>query len=228
MTGVRSEPAVGPHHVNGRSWPYSALAHGYAPAKRIELVRTTRKSVGNTTPVIKLADPRLINEFRRKVGHTSFVIASLATLVEGLSKSSPAQFAHLAAAIQINIQDSAPAMPLAAEEAVTPAAGEPSETSPTEVPVATPVLPVEVPVEHPPVIPAIEPAEPVAPRLRYDLEALQDAQYQADAPSDTHPSIRYCQGARNIQKRLKREYGSSPALCLMPQAASGALHVMAV
>jgi len=168
----------------------------YAPAKRIELVRATRKSVRNSNPEIKLADPRLINEFGRKAGHTNFVIASLATLVEGLSKSSPAQFAHLAAAIQINIQDSAPAMPLAAEEVVTPAAGEPGENPHPEVPVATPVLPVEVPpvvevpVEHPPVIPAVEPAEPAAPRLHYELEALQDAQYQADAPSDINTIIR--------------------------------------
>jgi hypothetical protein len=166
----------------------------YAPAKRVELVRGTRKSVGNSNPEIKLADPRLINEFGHKVGHTNFMIASLATLVEGLSKSSPAQFAHLAAAIQINIQESTPALPVVAEEVATPASEDGQPPTP-EVPIAAPGLPVvvqrevEAPIEHP-LNPPVEPVEPAAPRLHYELEALQDSQYQGDAPSDINTIIR--------------------------------------
>lgn len=150
----------------------------YAPKMRIQVVGGRRKSVGNTSPEIKLADPRLVAEFRRKVGHQDFVICSLATLVEGLSKGSAPQFAQLAAAIQINIEESAPELPAPASASTEPA---PEVAIPPEA---------EAPVEPLPEVAPVQAPEPAAPRLQYDLEALQDGHYQADAPSEINSIIR--------------------------------------
>lgn len=172
----------------------------YAPKMRMELTGTARKAVGNSRPEIKLADPRLVAEFRRVTGHANVTIASIDTLVEGLSKANPAQFAHLAAAIQINIEQSAPAPP-AADEPVVPINGQLGEA-----PGDAALRPVEAQPEPPvndlppdgPAVPGEPPFElvlavPVAltpPRLQYDQAALRDHEYQADEPSAINDIIR--------------------------------------
>lgn len=172
----------------------------YAPKMRAELTRNGRKSVGNSRPEIKLADPRLVAEFRRVTGHSNITIASIDTLVEGLSKATPSQFTHLAAAIQINIEQSVPTSPTVDESEVpiddrlndafietnaSPVEAEPeqpADLSPTKGPEVQSEVPtadfLTVPVEHP------------QPQLQYDQVALRDREYQADVPSGINEIIR--------------------------------------
>lgn len=153
----------------------------YAPKMRTETVAGTRRSVGNSNPEIKLADPRLVSEFQRSAGHKNLVISSLATLVEGLSKISATQFSDLAAAIQINTQEATPLPPTTETQAPVPT----DATASVEPPVAAPQAPVELAPDRP----SVQPTEPAVSHLQYDLEALQDSQYQADAPSDINTII---------------------------------------
>jgi hypothetical protein len=170
----------------------------YAPAKRIELARGVRKPVTNTNPEIKLADPRLVAEFERRTGHTNFAIANLPALVEGMSRRNPAEFSHLAAAIQITIQESTPAARSAGQDSST-ADVAPVDNVAADLPPEPPVIPVEVPpvVELPAAAPVavdvpvqVALADPAPPRLHYDADALQDGQYPADAPSEINAIIR--------------------------------------
>lgn len=142
----------------------------YAPKMRMELVRGNRKAVGNSSPEIKLADPRLVTEFRRVTGHANITIASIDTLVEGMSKANPELFTHLAAAIQINIEQSAP----------TPS---PEDQNQGQVPLVN--VPEIVAIEDVPIAAAPEPglAEPNLPRLEYEQAALRDREYQVDSPA---------------------------------------------
>ena len=158
----------------------------YAPAQRNRLDGGMRKPVPNTEPQIKLADPRLVAEFTRKTGHGNFTIANLPTLVEGLSRRSSSEFQHLAAAIQITVQETASISTGTDQETAAPAAEPkndvpeaPSEAQSVEVHVV-----VEGPTEEPAPLQEVQ-AEPAHPRLQYDIEALQDNQY----PADTHSEI---------------------------------------
>ncbi len=159
----------------------------YAPAQRNLLAGGMRKPVPNTEPQIKLADPRLVAEFTRKTGHGDFTIANLPTLVEGLSRRSPSEFQHLAAAIQITVQETASITTRTDQETAAPAA-EPTNEVPEAQPVEAPVVIVGSTEEPAPV--QAEPAEPDHPRLQYRVEALQDSQYPADAPSEINSIIR--------------------------------------
>ena len=172
----------------------------YAPKMRMELARTSRKVVGNSRPEIKLADPRLVAEFRRVTGHANVTIASIDTLVEGLSKANPALFAHLAAAIQINIEQSASASP-AADEPVAPINGQLGDVPDDAVlkPVeAQPEPPINdllpdgpiAPIKPPPQVVLAVPVAPTPPRLQYDQTALRDREYPADQPSEINEIIR--------------------------------------
>lgn len=167
----------------------------YAPKMRMGLTRSGRKAVGNSRPEIKLADPRLVVEFRRVTGHANITIASIGTLVEGLSKANPALFSHLAAAIQINIEQGAVVSP-ATNEPETLINGQPEDAAGNLVP-----LPVETQLELPgndlpvPAEPLQEvvqavPVEPNPPGLQYEQAALRDREYQADAPSAINDIIR--------------------------------------
>ncbi len=145
----------------------------YAPKMRTELVRGNRKAVSNARPEIKLIDPRLVTEFRRATNHANITIASFDTFVEGLSKANPALFTHLAAAIQINIEQSAPT---SADEP------EPSTLEQSDDALVEAVQPSD---ETQP-----EPIEPDQPNLAYEQAALRDREYQADAPSSINEIIR--------------------------------------
>lgn len=155
----------------------------YAPRMRVELVRGARKAIGNSWPEIKVADPRLIAEFRGKVGHSDFAICSLATLIEGLSRVGATLFSELAAAIQINMPEPASAAAVVTPEVVSP------EDDVVSAP-ATEEPPPQVEQEVPP-NPVVAEEEALAPpRLTYAATALRDAQYQADAPSEINSVIR--------------------------------------
>lgn len=191
----------------------------YAPAQRTRLAGGTRKPVPNSEPQIKLADPRLVAEFTRKTGHADFTIANLPTLVEALSRRSSSDFQHLAAAIQITVQETASISARTDQETAAPAAEPTNEVAeaPTEAqPVEAPVV-VEVPADEPaPVQP--EPAEPVLPRLQYRVEAQQDSQYPADAPSEINSIIRdlkshnwYTQNPAVTKVRTIREEPFTPS-----------------
>lgn len=147
----------------------------YAPSMRTEIVRGNRKPVNNARPEIKIADPRLITEFRRATNHSNLAIASFDTLVEGLSKANPALFTHLAAAIQINIELSVPA-PIATFEEPEPLI--------VEQALAVPVAPQPAEEMQP------QPVEADQPNLVYEQAALRDREYQADAPSLINEIIR--------------------------------------
>lgn len=173
----------------------------YAPKMRMEVVAGDRKAVGNTRPEIKLADPRLVLEFRHATGHSDVVIASLDTLVEGLSKDSPSLFAQLAAAIQINIERAVP-MSAASEEVEVPITQPAMGGSDEDAAQAVEVQPDPVQGgvagdgladhEHMDIgaFDLQEPVEPAPPRLQYEQAALRDREYQADAPSDINEVIR--------------------------------------
>ncbi|MFM2668712.1 PIN-like domain-containing protein [Vibrio mediterranei] len=76
----------------------------YAPTDRVQLVNEQRKTIPNKKPQIKIAHPRLIDEFKSKVGHERLTVCSLANLIESLSKQQPTHFTNIAGAIQIDIQ----------------------------------------------------------------------------------------------------------------------------
>lgn len=163
----------------------------YAPAQRNRLAGGMRKPVPNTEPQIKLADPRLVAEFTRKTGHGDFTIANLPTLVEGLSRRSSSEFQHLAAAIQITVQETASTTARTDQETAAPAA-EPTNDVPEAPSEAQPIeahVVVEEPAEEPAPVQE-EQAEPDHPRLQYGVEALQDSKYPADAPSEINGIIR--------------------------------------
>ncbi len=158
----------------------------YAPKARTRVIGGMRKSIGNSNPEIKVADPRLIQEFRRHTNHANLTICSLATLIEGLSKVSASQFVQLAAAIQIDTDEE-----LAPSDAAT-------GTSTTELPVeglpasdeVTDMLTEMPPPATPDDMPMNAPVMPAAPPLHYDMEAIQDGLYQADAPTEINEVIR--------------------------------------
>lgn len=163
----------------------------YAPQRRSELVHSVRKSIPNSYPEIRLADPRLVTEFQRFVGHANISICSLASLVEGLSKDSAATFSQLAAAIQIDVAALPAPMPVGGLTGVEPVAetlGEPMELARPEEVTAVEVAATSTEV---PVLPASrEVPGAMAPHLQYSSDALCDHQYQADAPSDINSIIR--------------------------------------
>lgn len=196
----------------------------YAPAQRNRLAGGVRKPVPNTEPQIKLADPRLVTEFARKTGHGDFTIANLPTIVEGLSRRSSSEFQHLAAAIQITVQETAPitertdqetAAPVAEptnELPEAPAEAQPEEAQPEEAPVVAEGSAAE------PILQQAVPAEPDTPRLQYRVEALQDSQYPADAPSEINTIIRdlkshnwYTQNPAVTKVRTIREEPFTPS-----------------
>jgi hypothetical protein len=160
----------------------------YAPKERTLAAGEARKSVPNTNPEIKIADPRLISEFRRQAGHSSLTICSLATLIEGLSKVNAAQFTQLAAAIQINTDESSadPALKIESDITVSESSAENSSSGTAQSLVETPS--VSEPVVD--FTPAAVATTPDHPRLTYDFEALQDSQYQVEAPTEINEVIR--------------------------------------
>ena len=163
----------------------------YAPQLRSELVHGVRKPIPNSYPAISLADPRLVTEFQRFVGHANISICSLASLVEGLSKDSAATFSQLAAAIQIDVAELPTPMPAVGSTGVEPDAeilGEPMEFENFEEMMAVEVAATSTVV---PVLPASkEVPGALAPHLQYSSDALCDHQYQAYAPSDINAIIR--------------------------------------
>ena len=163
----------------------------YAPKARVQVVGGTRKAVGNTKPEIKIADPRLISEFHRRTAHQNLTICSLATLIEGLSKVSAAQFVQLAAAIQIDTED-VDAADSVANESDASDTGSVQNDPANEVPaVVVEIAPNDGPVvDVQPAIPPVQPDVPAQPGLAYDLEALQDGHYQIDAPEQINEIIR--------------------------------------
>lgn len=150
----------------------------YAPKMRSQIVRDVRKSVGNAAPEIKIIDPRLVSEFKRKTGHPDITICTLATLIEGLSRGNGTEFSQLAAAIQVNTQelliDAAATAQVENDVAVVPE----QEVQLPEADAENEVVAVEVPA-----------MEEVEPLLQYSQEALADALYQVDAPSTINEII---------------------------------------
>ena len=161
----------------------------YAPAQRNPIVGSrTRKPVPNTQPQIKLADPRLVAEFIQKTGHGDFTIANLPTLVEGLSRRSSSEFQHLAAAIQITIQETA-SITARIDQDIPSTDIEPAREE-SEAPPEAQLVDAPIAVEgHPPHMQA-DPGQVHRPRLQYSLEALQDNLYPDDAPAEINSIIR--------------------------------------
>lgn len=162
----------------------------YAPKMRKELVRGVRKTIGNRQPELKLADPRLVAEFRRRAGHLNLTIAGIEVLVEGLSMTDPALFTHLAAAIQINTEQSAPTG--SATPAPPELGSEPQDEPVPEAPAEVTVEPAQ-PIATDAIVESPDtgfPTAPPPPRLRYDQDALQDQDYPADAPGMINEIIR--------------------------------------
>jgi hypothetical protein len=73
----------------------------YGPTKRLIEITGEKKEVPNKDPVFKLADPRLVAEFRATVGHDKIHIVTLPILVKALSTIRPKGLESLASAIQI-------------------------------------------------------------------------------------------------------------------------------
>lgn len=148
----------------------------YAPKMRTQIVRDVRKSVGNSAPEIKIIDPRLVSEFKRKTGHPDITICTLATLIEGLSRSNGTEFSQLAAAIQVNTQE------LLIDTTVTSDVENEASVVPDEE-VNIPDADIENEIVEPPAM------EEVELRLQYSQEAFADALYEVDAPSTINEII---------------------------------------
>lgn len=105
----------------------------YPPQQKIAEARSgERKPVPNRNPEIKLADPRLVSEFRRVVGHANITLCSLSTLIEAMSKKVPELFVQLAGAIQINSDETRAAVDPLASAVATTLAAEVVEITPEE------------------------------------------------------------------------------------------------
>ncbi|WP_146144108.1 PIN-like domain-containing protein [Photobacterium phosphoreum] len=76
----------------------------YAPTSRVQIVNGHRKSIANKKPQIKIAHPRLTDEFKITIGHDRLTVCTLANLIESLSKQQPTHYTNIAGAIQIDIQ----------------------------------------------------------------------------------------------------------------------------
>ncbi|MEE4706103.1 PIN-like domain-containing protein [Pseudomonas alliivorans] len=150
----------------------------YAPKMRSQIVRDVRKSVGNSAPEIKIIDPRLVSEFKRKTGHPDITICTLATLIEGLSRSNGTEFSQLAAAIQVNTQELLVDTTVIAEVENEATAAPEEEVHIPEADAGNEIVAVEAPA-----------MEEVELRLQYSQEALADALYQVDAPSTINEII---------------------------------------
>ncbi|MFA0715876.1 PIN-like domain-containing protein [Vibrio splendidus] len=158
----------------------------YAPIQRANENKGQRKIVANKNPVLKIAHPRLVDEFETKVGHKNFTICTLADLIESLSKVEPALLTNIAGAIQIEIQ-------IESDDAEVEAANdEPDEVQ------STPEVVGDVPTDTGNELGAAnnEPYETEsAPVLdndavfEYELEALQDSLYQCDGPGEINEII---------------------------------------
>jgi hypothetical protein len=163
----------------------------YAPKMRIETVRGVRKVVANSRPEIKLADPRLVSEFQHRTGHSNFEICSLSTLIEALSKINASQFGQLAAAIQIDTGEDTAPQPPTIEEETSSSTDINTDTSAESPEVVTEVARDDaLPKDLLPQDTNAPFEELAAPTLHYDLEAMQDAHYQLDAPTEINDVIR--------------------------------------
>lgn len=171
----------------------------YAPLRRMEIVTGTRKAVHNGDPKLKVIDPRLVSEFRRAVGHERIAICSLQALVEGLSKIHPTNVGQLAAAIQIDLDDSG-SKPSGAENMETPVISTEAISAedfapPEEQPLAaTPLSQVpDVGADGPGNAAQPEPqptVQPAADHFAFDEDGYRDAAYEADAPGKINEIIR--------------------------------------
>lgn len=144
----------------------------YAPKMRTQIVRDVRKSVGNSAPEIKIIDPRLVSEFKRKTGHPDITICTLATLIEGLSRNNGTEFSQLAAAIQVNTQESQVDNAVVTQVETDSAGISEEDVNPPPIDAQNEVVDDESPA-----------VEEVELRLQYSQEALSDASYQVDVPS---------------------------------------------
>ncbi|UCV12083.1 hypothetical protein KI614_02240 [Dechloromonas denitrificans] len=170
----------------------------YSPQRRMDVTRRgARKAVANSQPEVKLADPRLVSEFKRATGLANVVICSLAALIEGLSKDNAHEYAQIAAAIQINSSDisalsnGAAAMDSASGSNATEEVND--QTSPETGGVVADEVVVDTDVTVGPSEPeAVAVATPgiVAPRLQYDVDALRDSAYELDVPLEINEIIR--------------------------------------
>lgn len=187
----------------------------YAPQRCVNVIRGARKPVANTAPSLKIADPRLVAEFTRVVGHSRIDICSLPSLIEGFSKVIPSKFGQLAAAIQIDLE----AASTDARE-IQPENGQPEEVAndtgesappavvdqEPEVNAAIPAIPIPIPIPMPMPMPMpaggaglqdevndnVGAAEDVLPTIRghvYGASTLQDSTYLSDAPSKINDVI---------------------------------------
>ncbi|WP_076415588.1 PIN-like domain-containing protein [Shewanella sp. UCD-KL12] len=193
----------------------------YAPKMRAVLAAGNRKLIGNNKPEIKIADPRLVSEFSQKVGHSNFSICSLATLVESLSKGDPTRFTHLAGAIQIDIQETEEVVAEDVVEAGPEDVAEAGAEDAVEVVAEDVVEVVAEDVVEAGAEDAVE-AEPENPAYVYDEEALQDRNYQVDAPSEINNIIRdlmshnwYSQNPAIYKISTLRDQQLSPSSCFV-------------
>jgi hypothetical protein len=186
----------------------------YSPQRRIELIRGTRKIVPNTSPTLKLIDPRLVAEFESAVGHSDITICSLPFLIEGMSRANPGGFQQLAAAIQIDIgaasipsePEDMPGAPFSHEQAAQANAqreilseeaaanettvepnGELAPAS-TELGTGTETAPCNT-AENQLGEEVAEEAGAAAQVLTYEPDAMRDGAYETDAPTEINNII---------------------------------------
>jgi hypothetical protein len=76
----------------------------YTPQWREHVQLPNRKNVPNTKPVIHVADPRLVSEFKTKCSDMSISIVTLDLAIEALSKGAPNKFGSVSQAVQIDVE----------------------------------------------------------------------------------------------------------------------------
>lgn len=172
----------------------------YAPTQRANENKSKRKIVANKNPVLKIAHPRLVDEFESKVGHKNFTMCTLADLIESLSKVEPALLTNIAGAIQIEIQ-------IESDDEAATANDELDEVQ------AEPEVVGNVPTDTGNELGAAnnEPYETENTHVfdndvvfEYEIEALEDSLYQCDAPGEINEII--------IELKTHNWYKQNPAI----------------
>ncbi|NOH31561.1 hypothetical protein F0244_25995 [Vibrio mediterranei] len=161
----------------------------YAPTDRVHLVKGKRKTIANKKPQIKIVHPRLIDEFKSKVGHDQLTVGSLANLIESLSKEKPTDFTNIAGAIQVDIQ-------IDSTDPVDHDEGQPQQVEPQIGGVDDDVVAdavdqntAEIGLEEETDVQEERlPHDEDAP-FEYSNEALQDEHYPSEAPGEINEII---------------------------------------
>ncbi|NNC04580.1 hypothetical protein HJC10_17220 [Corallococcus exiguus] len=143
----------------------------YTPQQREAATRTGFEN--NSSPEIKVADPRLVLEFSTQTGcKEDFEITSIEHVITAISQRSPGRFKHLSAALQI-LQ----------EPPNTPSPSSTGSTDATQFTITQPPIPTPLPHQLP-LPPLIPPSSPTALQPSHQAQLARQIGVSATALCD--------------------------------------------